>query len=428
MNILYVSQYFPPEMGAPAARVSELSRQWVEMGHQVTVLTGFPNHPTGVVPPEYRPRLRRLTCREQYHGVDVIRTWLWPLPNRKGHERIRNYASFCCSAAIRGLFLKRPDVVIGTSPQLLVPLSAWWLSRAMRVPFIFEVRDLWPESLEAVGVSRQDSMIYRSLHHLAGFLYRNCRQIVVVTPAFKERLLHNWGISAEKISVVENGVETDLFTPEGDDGDFRRQLGLEGKLVIAYIGTFGNAHGLETVLEAAERVAIRIPEAQFLLVGEGAEKERIAAQARQRGLSNVTLLGQQPRERIPSLIRAADVCLAMLKKSEVFETVIPTKMLEFMACGRPVILTARGQAAAVLDAAGGGLAIPPEKPEELVRAVDLMAKDPQLRQSLGRSGQKYIVARLSREETALRYIKVIGRLRTGSIPKTETRPFQRGQL
>jgi glycosyltransferase involved in cell wall biosynthesis len=428
MKILYVSQYFPPEMGAPAARVSELARHWVEMGHEVTVLTGFPNHPTGVVPPEYRARLRKLTCREEYHGVNVVRSWLWPLPNRKGHERIRNYASFCCSAGLRGLFLGRPDVVIGTSPQLLVPLSAWWLSRLLGAPFIFEVRDLWPESLEAVGVSGQHSILYRSLRRLAEFLYRNCEQAVVVTPAFKTQLVRNWGLPAEKISIVENGVETELFTPEGDSRELRRELGLGGKLVIAYIGTFGNAHGLETVLLAAQGLSSRIPHAHFLLVGEGAEKARIARQVHERKLTNISILGQQPREHVPALIRAADICLVMLRKAEVFETVIPTKMLEFMACGRPVILTARGQAAALLECAGGGLAVAPENTAELMKAVERLAEDPDLRQRLSGSGRQYIIDHLSRQGTASTYMKILRHLSSGGIPVAESRPFRTGSF
>ncbi len=145
MKILYVSQYFPPEMGAPAARAAELSRHWAGMGHDVTVLTGFPNHPTGVVPEDWRSRLHRLRYTETVDGVHVVRTWLWPLPNRKAHERIRNYASFCVSAGINGLALHRPDVIIATSPQLLCALSGWWIAFWKRVPFVFEVRDLWPE-------------------------------------------------------------------------------------------------------------------------------------------------------------------------------------------------------------------------------------------------------------------------------------------
>ncbi len=172
-------------MGAPAARAAELSRHWARMGHEVTVLTGFPNHPTGVVPEEWRSRLRHLRYTETVDGVRVVRTWLWPLPNRKAHERIRNYASFCVSAAVSGLALHKPDVVIATSPQLLCALAGWWLAFWKRVPFVFEVRDLWPESLAAVGAAGEGTLLHRTLSAIAGFLYRRADRIVVVSPAFK---------------------------------------------------------------------------------------------------------------------------------------------------------------------------------------------------------------------------------------------------
>src|SRR5579863_6282772 len=217
MKILYVSQYFPPEMGAPAARADELSRHWAGAAHEVTILTGFPNHPTGVVPPEYRGQLRRLVMREQADGVNVVRAWLLPFPNRKSYERMLNYSSFCLSAAVMGPFLERPDVVIATSPQLLVGLSGWWAAKVKGVSFVLEVRDLWPESLAAVGVGNANSLLHRTLGKIAGFLYRKAEQIVVVTPAFREHLVRVWKVPAGKISVVQNGVETALFSPRNSD-------------------------------------------------------------------------------------------------------------------------------------------------------------------------------------------------------------------
>jgi glycosyltransferase involved in cell wall biosynthesis len=222
MKILYVSQYFPPEMGAPAARAAELASYWVKDGHEVTVLTGFPNHPTGVVSADYRSKFRRLVMRENVGGVNVVRTWLFPFPNRRAYERMLNYSSFCASASATGIFLSRPDVLIATSPQLLVGLSGWWLARTKRVPFVFEVRDLWPESLAAVGMGNPNSLLNRSLGGVAGFLYKRSEHIVVVTPAFKEYLIKEWKLSAEKISVVENGVESDLFSPRENNADLRR--------------------------------------------------------------------------------------------------------------------------------------------------------------------------------------------------------------
>jgi colanic acid biosynthesis glycosyl transferase WcaI len=407
MKILYLSQYFPPEMGAPAGRAAELSRLWVEDDHEVTVLTGFPNHPTGIVPPEYRRKFRRLVARDTYHGVNVVRTWLLPFPNRKAYERILNYSSFCISSAATGVFLDQPDVVIATSPQLLVGLSGWWLARCNGVPFVFEVRDLWPESLAAVGMGSQNSPLHRSLAKIAGFLYRSCDRLVVVTPAFKDYLIEHWRVPQEKIFVVENGVETSLFRRLAPNLAIRRELGAEGKFVASYIGTMGNAHGLETLLEAATLLCERAPKILFLLVGEGAEKARIVSLARSRGLTNVRFVDQKAREKIPAYITASDACLVLLKRTELFKTVLPTKMLEFMSCARPVILGVDGHARKVLEEANAGIFITPEDPAALADAVMRLADDPALGESLGRNGRQHVLQYFSRQHTAKVYLDVL---------------------
>jgi glycosyltransferase involved in cell wall biosynthesis len=409
VKILYVSQYFPPEMGAPAARAAELAQHWAQSGHDVSVLTGFPNHPTGVVPKEWRARLRHITYREKFGSVDVFRTWLWPLPNRKAHERMRNYASFCVSAALRGLTIPCPDVIIATSPQLLVGLAGWWLALAKRVPFVFEVRDLWPESLAAIGMGAENSLLHQSLAAIANFLYRRSDRIVVVTPAFKERLIQYWRVPAEKIAVVENGVETHLFAPATATANdrLRRELGAQGKFLVCYVGTMGMAHGLETLLDAASQLQHQRSNVQFLLVGEGAEKERIKALARSRNLANVRFLDQQPRGTIPAFISASDACLVLLKKTEIFKTVIPTKMLEFMSCARPVILGVEGQARQIIEAAGAGRAIEPENSAAMVQAISQLAANRDLCTTLGQQGREYILRHFSRSRTADKYVTAL---------------------
>jgi glycosyltransferase involved in cell wall biosynthesis len=394
-------------MGAPAARAAELSHHWARMGHDVTVLTGFPNHPTGVVPEAWRSRLHRLRYTETVDGVQLVRTWLWPLPNRKAHERIRNYASFCVSAGITGLALHKPDVIIATSPQLLCALSGWWLAWWKRVPFVFEVRDLWPESLAAVGAGNEGSLLHRTLGAIAGFLYRRADRIVVVAPAFVDHLVRYWNVPAAKISIVENGVETDLFRLDPAALEVRKQLKLEDRFLICYIGTMGNAHGLETLIAAAEELQSALPRAMFLLIGEGAEKERIVQLAAARGLTNIQFLGQQLRERIPAYVSAADVCLVMLKKTELFKTVIPTKLLEYMACERPVIVAVDGQARQIVEEASAGIFVEPENSQDLVKAVVDLAEDPERRRLMGASGRQYIVNRSSREKTARDYLTVL---------------------
>jgi colanic acid biosynthesis glycosyl transferase WcaI len=416
VKILYLSQYFPPEMGAPAARASELTRHWAAGGHDVTVLTGFPNHPTGRVPSEYCDEFRQLVTREQIDGVDVVRTWLWPLPNRRAYERILNYSSFCLSSALTGLFLSRPDVVIASSPQLLVGLAGWWLAAWKHVPLVFEVRDLWPESLSAVGMGSQTSLTHRILAKIAEFLYRKATRIVVVTPAFKDHLIKYWQIPAIKISVVENGVETSLFSPQNTNPELRKEWGAEGKFVVSYIGTIGMAHGLESLLEAAARMQQSAPEILFLLLGEGAERERIQSLANSRSLTNLRFVGQQPREKIPAYIAASDACLVLLKKADLFKTVIPTKMLEFMSCARPVILGVQGQAQQIIEESQSGICIAPENAGDLVQAITRLAADPTLRDSLGRNGRRYIQQRFSRRSTAEAYLDVLENLLERTLP------------
>ena len=413
MKILHVSQYFPPEMGAPAARASELASHWTRMGHEVTVLTGFPNHPTGVVPPEWRSRWRKLVHHETIDGVNVVRTWLWPLPNRKAHERIRNYASFWLSASISGLELEKPDLVIGTSPQLLVALAAWWLAWWKRVPFIFEVRDLWPESLAAVGAGGEGTLLHRTLGAIAGFLYRRADHIVVVTPAFKDHIVRYWNVPEGKISVVENGVETDLFHA----GSATRPLATEGRFLVCYIGTIGMAHGLETLIAAARQLQDTFPAAMLLLIGEGAEKEHIVQLAAAQELTNICFLDQQPRERIPAYISGADLCLVILKKADLFKTVIPTKLLEYMACERPVIVAVDGQARQLIERAEAGVFVEPEDSSALADAIRGLAAHPDKTQQMGRNGREYILGNLSRESTARQYIQVLEKVRNGWAAK-----------
>lgn len=406
MKILYVSQYFPPEMGAPAARAGELSRSWALAGHDVTVLTGFPNHPLGVIPAEYRRKWKKLVACEEIDGVKVVRAWLLPFPNRGTYRRMLNYGSFFLSAAIVGSFLSPPDVVIASSPQLLVGLAGWWIARCKRVPFVFEVRDLWPESLAAVGMGTAGSVLHRALRKVAGFLYRGCDRLVVVSPAFQGHIEEEWKVPSEKISVVPNGVRTELFAPRLATS-LRKELGAEGRVVASYIGTMGMAHGLETLIEAASRLQVSAPDVLIAFVGEGSERERLVSLAKARGLASVRFVPQQAREQIPEWICASDICLVLLRKNELFRTVIPSKMLEFMSCGRSVILAVDGQARKILAQANAGIFVGPENAEELERAIIHLAKNAELRKRFGANGRRHILENFSRDQTARAYIALL---------------------
>lgn len=410
MKILYVSQYYPPEMGAPAARVSELARHWVAHGHAVTVLTGFPNHPTGVVPPAYRKKMKRIFVREKDGEVDVVRCWLLPLPNARARQRVLNYMSFAISSALRGLFVRRPDVVIGSSPQLLVGLSAWWIAWWRRVPFVFEVRDLWPEGILAAGVGRDNTLFARTLAAVSTFLYKRADRIVVVSPAYEIDLISQ-GVESSKISVIPNGVETDVFTP-GTAPELRQHLGLDDRFVVSFVGTIGLAHGLAVVLEAARRLRTDAPDILFLMVGEGTERSMLERRARDEGLDNIRFLGEIPRDAVPEILRASNSALVLLKRAAAYEKVIPSKMLEFMAAGLPIVLGVEGQARSLLDEAGAGIAVTPEDVDELVAAIVKLRDDGSARASLGSAGRSFVVARFSRDRTATEYLGTLDDLAT----------------
>jgi glycosyltransferase involved in cell wall biosynthesis len=264
--------------------------------------------------------------------------------------------------------------------------------------------------LAAVGAGAEGTLLHRTLGAIAGFLYRRANHIVVVTPAFKDHLIRFWGVHADRISVVENGVETDLFRADPAASEVRQQLKLENCFLICYIGTMGNAHGLETLIASAEKLQTALPTAIFLLIGEGAEKQRVVDLATDRGLHNIRFLGQQSRERIPAYVSAADVCLVMLKKAELFKTVIPTKLLEYMSCERPVIVAVDGQARQIVEEAGAGVFVEPEDSQALVESIVALAADPAIRRKMGTSGRQYIVSHLSRGKTARDYIDVLEKM------------------
>lgn len=402
MHIVYVSQYFPPEMGAPAARVWELSREWVRAGHRVTVVTGFPNHPTGVVPPEYR---RRAFARERMDGIEVIRTWLYAAPNRGRVRRILNYLSFPATAVALGVpAVGTCDVLIATSPQFFVAVAGWVAATLMRRPFVFEVRDLWPDSIEAVRALRSRTVL-SALRRLEEYLYRNAARIVAVARS-TPRILGERGFDRGRMSVVPNGVDLDFFRPGPRDNDVRRRHAGPDEFLASYIGTHGMAHALETVLEAA-RMLDGDRRFRFLLVGEGAEKDRLVSLAGDRRLTNVTFLPQQPRASLPDYYRASDVCLVPLRKTELFRAVLPSKIFEIQGCGRPILLSVDGEARELVEESGGGRFVEPESAPALADALRSLAADREGGEAMGARGRAFVEARFSRSALAGEYLEVL---------------------
>jgi glycosyltransferase involved in cell wall biosynthesis len=408
VRILYLSQYFPPEMGAPAARVHELSREWAALGHDVTVLTGFPQHPTGVIPPEYRGQLVR---REELDGIRVLRAPIYATANRGRVRRSLSYLSYALSASVLGPWLtRRPEVLIATSPQLLTAAAGAALSTLFRVPFVFEVRDLWPQSIVEVGALAAGSPAVKALEVLERALYGQADRIVAVTDSFVGALAQR-GVPREKVRVITNGVDLSLFQARPRDEKLRAELGVgPDDFLSLYVGTHGMAHGLGTLLAAATQLRHE-SRFRFVLVGEGADKPALVEQARRERLTSVTFKDKQPRGSIAALLAACDTSLVLLKDRPLFRTVLPSKIFEIMGAARPVVLAVEGEARQlVVERAGAGLFVPPENPDALVSALRTLAKNPAGAAAMGQRGRSFVEAHFSRPALARRYLTVLEEL------------------
>jgi glycosyltransferase involved in cell wall biosynthesis len=394
MRILFVSHYFPPEVNAPANRTYEHARRWVADGHEVTVITGVPNHPTGTLFPGYRNRLLQ---EERIDGIRVIRTWMYVTANEGFLRRTLNYVLFAVAAILSCLKAERPDVVVATSPQFFCGIAGAVIARLKRRPFVLEVRDLWPDSIVQLGQMPRGRLV-RLLEGLETLVYRSAAGIVVNARSFIEHIEAR-GVSRDRIELVYNGIDSTVFQPRPPDYELLRTHGLEGHFLVAYIGTLGLAHGLVTVVEAAERLADE-KDVIFLMIGDGADRARLEQEIRRRGLSNVRLLGLRPRAEIPAWIAAVDVTLVMLRKLPVFETVIPSKIFEFLAQERPVVLAASGEIRRLVEGAKAGLVVDPEDPDALVAAIRNVRTHPDEAAQRARAGRKWVETHFQRDGLA----------------------------
>ncbi|MDQ2977830.1 MAG: glycosyltransferase family 4 protein [Acidobacteriota bacterium] len=405
MRIAFLSHYFPPEIGAPAARVSELARVWAE-SQDVTVLTGFPNHPTGRIPPEYRGRV---FAREQKDGYAVFRCWLYATPNEGFSKRTLGHLSFMATSFLAGAFrLRRPDVLVATSPTFFSVFSAWALGALYRAPFVFEVRDLWPGIFVELGILKNRTLI-RILETLELWLYRRAALVVTVTRGFAEDIIRR-GIPGEKVVVIPNGADLERYSPGPARQSVRERMGAGlSNFLVLYIGAHGISHALERILEAAERLR-GSPRIRFAFVGEGARKADLVRIASERGLANVIFLPGQPRDAVPDFYRAADLCLVPLRDVPLFSTFIPSKMFEIMACARPIVASVRGEAGEILEASGGAVVVPPEAAEALADAVEGLSRDPGKCAELGLAGRRYVEEHFDRRELAGKYLTALERI------------------
>jgi colanic acid biosynthesis glycosyl transferase WcaI len=404
MKMLFITHYFPPEVNAPANRTFEHCRRWVQDGHDVTVITGVPNHPRGEIFDGYE---NRWIQTHEIEGIKVIRTWMYLAPNSGFLKRIVNYVLFAVTAVLASFRVERPDVVIATSPQFFVGIAGAIISKLKRRPFVLEIRDLWPKSIVELG-QLGEGPILSVLEALERWLYRSASGVVVNARTFHDHIVAR-GVASERIELVYNGIDPTLFRPKPKNNDLLATHGLEACFTVAYVGTLGLAHGLTLLIDAAEQLADR-RELRFVLIGDGADREKLEADIKRRGLDNIALLGLQPRESMPEWIASIDVLLVMLRDLPVFETVIPSKIFEFLAQERPVILAAKGEIRRMINESGGALVIDPEVLPQLVGAIEEIIDHPEEAAKRAAAGRTWVQQGFIRDELAKKMERFLERV------------------
>jgi len=390
MRILFLTHYFPPEGNAPANRVYDLCKRWARNGDEVHVITGVPNVPTGTVYEGYK---NRLVQTETTEGIKTTRVWTYVTANRGTIKRILNYVSYMLSASVVGLFVQKPDIVIATSPQFFCGWAGIFTSRARRVPFILEVRDLWPDSIAAVGAIR-NRFVLRLLKWLERKMYAAAQEIVTVGKGYEEELIRK-EVEGAKISIIPNGVDRDIFYPRHAEEKIRQDCGLNH-------------------VKDRQREDIK-----FLLVGAGAVADELQREAHRQNLDNIVFLGRQDRRVVPGILSISDACLVHLKKARIFETVLPSKLFEACAMAKPIILGVEGYAADFVRRVNAGICIEPEDAEQLLAAVVKLADDPTLCRTLGQAGHEYVMRHHDRDAIARDYQNVIIRTCSQTRAKRE---------
>src|SRR5947209_840717 len=395
MRIMFLTHYFPPEIGAPQARMFELAKRLDEIGDEVTVVTAFPNYPTGVIHEGYRDRF---AMEERMDGVRVIRRWVFATPNSGFFKRILNWLSFVVTSLTTLRQVGPVDVIFVQSPPLPIGIATLAFSRLKRAPFVFNVSDIWPQSAVELGMLRSKFAI-RLAEMLEMHIYRRASRVTVPTPGMLERLASR-RVPREKLVLLTNGVDTAAYQPQPPDENLAAQLGLNGHKVFLYAGTHGLSQGLDVILEAAKLT--HDSDVLYVLAGEGADKAALVAKARSQGITNVRFLPNQPKSSMPALLNLAYAGIISLRPLDLFRSALPSKMFESMAVGQPLVAALWGEGADLVTAAGCGLVTEPGNAAQLREAVEPLAANPERAKAMGRKGREYVDAHFNRRKIAQR--------------------------
>jgi len=400
MRVMFLTQYFPPEIGAPQIRMFELAKRLAAAGHDVSVVTALPNYPTGVIQEGYRGHFG---MEERMDGVRVLRRWVFATPNAGFFKRLLMQFSFVFSSLTAVRKVGPVDVIFVQSPPLPIGLAALVYSRLKRAPFVFNVSDIWPQSAIELGMLRNRFAI-RLAEMLEMHLYRRAARVTVPTHGIQDKLASR-GVPRHKLVLLTNGVDTTIYQPAAPDPELARRLGLDGRKVFLYAGTHGLSQGLDVILEAAKMTGN--PDVLYVLAGEGADKATLVDKAAAEKIGNVIFLPNQPKSSMPTLLNLAYAGIVSLRPLDVFRSALPSKMFESMAVGQPLVAALWGEGADVVRDARCGVVTEPGNARELRDAVESLAGDPEGAKQMGRNGRVYVDEHFNRDKLAVQLARIL---------------------
>lgn len=402
MKILFLTQYCPPEVGAPQNRIFEFAKQLRSFGHEVTILTAMPNYPRGEIFEEYKGKK---IVTESLDGINIVRTGIYATKSKEFTKRLRNYLSFTWTSVAQGTrHIGNQDFIITESPPLFLGWSGYVLAKLKKAKFIFNVSDLWPESAVKLDVLHNEAMIKASTW-LEEFCYKKAAAVTCQTQGIVDNIVSR-GFDKIKIHLITNGVDTEFFKRENRSEEYRNSIGVKDKFAVVYAGIHGLAQGLEVVISAAE-ILREEKQIQFIFIGEGPEKPMLMELVKDKKLENITFLPMQSKKDMPRIIASMDATVVPLKKLDLFKGALPSKMFEALASELPIILAVEGEAEALIKSANAGIVVEPENEKAIARAILRLYEDKALRVELGRNGRNYVKQYFSREAITRRLEKIL---------------------
>jgi glycosyltransferase involved in cell wall biosynthesis len=425
MRILFITQYFAPETEIGGIRILEIASRLQSVGHEIQILTGLPNYPSGNLFDGYRRKAWRGTWTETISGLRVTRVPLFPSHDKKTLPRLLNYFSFLFAGAMRSVFLKRPDVVVCTSPPLTIGLAAWFAAKRFRVPFLLEIRDLWPEAAIELGYLR-NPQVRRAAYTLESFLYARATKIISVSEGMRTDLLKR-GIPASRCEVICNGVDVQLFAPSSSDGspnEVVAALQRDGNSVGVYLGTISAYHGVDCMLDLLEKLQSE-QRIKIVFAAGGSARADLEREVAARGLSNALFLPAPPRKQMPAVIAAADFCLAFVKPGPFSRWLLSSKVFMYMSCSRPVFAAAVGETARVIQEAQAGVVedATPEGIARLAHSIARVGRGLEI-EHMGANGRRYAEHYCSWESLAASYERVLQSVNSPRRGLPQTRPTE----